>query len=104
MNVPANLKYADSHEWLRTESDGTVTVGITDHAQAALGDLVFVELPAVGRQLTAGEACAVFTPDRQKAMTPDRALAQLREGNERVLAGRTINFDRVAQAKDTASG
>ena len=59
MNVPANLKYADSHEWLRAESDGTVTVGITDHAQAALGDLVFVELPAVGRQLKAGEACAI---------------------------------------------
>ncbi len=59
MNVPANLKYADSHEWMRTEADGTVTVGITDHAQAALGDLVFIELPAVGRTLKAGEACAV---------------------------------------------
>ena len=59
MNVPASLKYADSHEWLRAESDGTVTLGITDHAQAALGDLVFVELPEVGRQLKAGEACAV---------------------------------------------
>jgi glycine cleavage system H protein len=59
MNVPAHLKYADSHEWLRAEADGTVTVGITDHAQAALGDLVFVELPAVGRQLKAGEACAI---------------------------------------------
>jgi glycine cleavage system H protein len=59
MNVPAHLKYADSHEWLRAESDGTVTVGITDHAQAALGDLVFVELPAVGRKLKAGEACAI---------------------------------------------
>lgn len=51
-----------------------------------------------------GEACAVFTPDRQKAMTPDRALAQLREGNERVLAGATINCDRVAQAKATSGG
>ena len=59
MNVPANLRYTDSHEWLRAETDGTVTVGITDHAQAALGDLVFVELPAVGRQLKAGEACAI---------------------------------------------
>jgi glycine cleavage system H protein len=59
MNVPANLKYADSHEWLRAETDGTVTVGITDHAQAALGDLVYIELPAVGRQLKAGEACAI---------------------------------------------
>ncbi|HQR09888.1 MAG TPA: glycine cleavage system protein GcvH [Casimicrobiaceae bacterium] len=59
MNVPASLKYAESHEWLRAETDGTVTLGITDHAQAALGDLVFIELPAVGRQLKAGEACAV---------------------------------------------
>jgi len=59
MNVPASLKYADSHEWLRPETDGTVTIGITDHAQAALGDLVYIELPAVGRQLQAGEACAI---------------------------------------------
>jgi glycine cleavage system H protein len=53
------LKYAESHEWMRAEGDGTVTVGITDHAQAALGDLVFIELPAVGRVLAANEACAV---------------------------------------------
>jgi glycine cleavage system H protein len=59
MNVPGNLKYTASHEWVRSEADGTVTVGITDHAQAALGDLVFIELPAVGRTLKAGEACAV---------------------------------------------
>lgn len=59
MNVPANLKYAESHEWLRAEADGTITIGITDHAQEALGDLVFVELPAVGRQLKKDEACAV---------------------------------------------
>src|SRR5664279_5522195 len=59
MSVPTDLQYADSHEWMRAEPDGTVTVGITDHAQAALGDLVFIELPAVGRELTAGEACAI---------------------------------------------
>lgn len=59
MNVPANLRYTDSHEWVRTESDGALTVGITDFAQEALGDLVFVELPAVGRHLASGEACAV---------------------------------------------
>jgi len=59
MNVPAELKYTESHEWIRNESDGTVTIGITDHAQEALGDLVFVELPSVGRTLAAGEACAV---------------------------------------------
>ena len=59
MNVPKDLKYADSHEWMRAEEDGTVTIGITDHAQEALGDLVFIELPAIGRKLAAGEACAV---------------------------------------------
>ena len=59
MNVPNDLKYTDSHEWVRTEADGTVTIGITDHAQAALGDLVFIELPAVGRKLAAGESCGV---------------------------------------------
>ena len=59
MNVPAQLKYVDTHEWLRAESDGTITIGITDHAQEALGDLVFVELPGVGRVLKEGEACAI---------------------------------------------
>lgn len=59
MNVPANLKYAKSHEWARLEADGTVTVGISDHAQEALGDIVFLELPEVGRQLKIGEECAV---------------------------------------------
>ncbi len=57
--VPAELKYEKSHEWLRREADGTVTVGITDHAQAALGDLVFVDVPTVGRVLAVGESCAV---------------------------------------------
>lgn len=54
-----NLKYAKSHEWVRMETDGTVTVGISDHAQTLLGDLVFVELPAVGRAVAAEESCAV---------------------------------------------
>ena len=59
MKLPADLKYTESHEWIRTESDGTLTIGITDHAQEALGDLVFIELPAVGRSAKAGEAVAV---------------------------------------------
>lgn len=59
MNVPSDLKYTDSHEWMRQEADGTVTIGITDHAQSALGDLVYVELPKAGRKVAAGEACAV---------------------------------------------
>jgi len=57
--VPEGLKYTSSHEWVRAESDGTVTVGITDHAQELLGDLVFVELPEVGRGVGSGEECGV---------------------------------------------
>ena len=58
-NIPADLKYLDSHEWARVESDGTVTIGISDHAQGALGDLVFVEVPEVGKSLSKGGAAAV---------------------------------------------
>jgi glycine cleavage system H protein len=57
--VPGNLRYLKSHEWARLEDDGTITVGISDHAQQALGDLVFVEAPEPGRRVSAGEACAV---------------------------------------------
>jgi glycine cleavage system H protein len=59
MNVPAELRYTASHEWVRKEADGTVTIGITDFAQEALGDVVFVELPEAGRKVAAEEACAV---------------------------------------------
>ena len=59
MNFPDDLRYAATHEWVRAEPDGTLTIGISDHAQDALGDLVFVELPAIGRTLAAGESCAV---------------------------------------------
>ena len=59
MNVPANLKYTKSHEWVRVEGDGTITVGITDHAQELLGDLVFVELPDVGKEFVAEQEAAV---------------------------------------------
>ncbi|MDP3859171.1 MAG: glycine cleavage system protein GcvH [Stagnimonas sp.] len=58
-NIPAALKYAKSHEWVKLQADGTAIVGITDHAQHALGDLVFVETPKVGRVLAVGESCAV---------------------------------------------
>lgn len=59
MNNPENLKYTTSHEWVKTEADGTVSIGITQHAQELLGDMVFVEAPAVGRHLAAREECAV---------------------------------------------
>lgn len=57
--VPSELKYAKSHEWVRVEEDGLMTVGISDHAQELLGDLVFVELPEVGSEFVAGDECCV---------------------------------------------
>lgn len=60
MNTPDNLKYTASHEWVKTEADGTLTIGVTDHAQEALGDVVFLELPEAGRVVKAGEAVAVI--------------------------------------------
>lgn len=59
MNVPDTLRYTGTHEWVRKEPDGTLSVGITDHAQDSLGELVFLELPEPGRKLAAGEVCAV---------------------------------------------
>ena len=58
-DVPSNLRYRDSHEWVRLEDDGTVVIGISDHAQEALGDMVFVELPEPGLSYAQGDACAV---------------------------------------------
>ncbi|EPM50382.1 glycine cleavage system protein GcvH [Pseudomonas syringae pv. theae] len=58
-NIPAELRFAESHEWARLEADGTVTVGISDHAQEALGDVVFVELPEIGTVFAAGDAAGV---------------------------------------------
>jgi glycine cleavage system H protein len=58
-NVPSDLQYTKTHEWVRTLPDGTVEIGITDHAQQALGDLVFVEVPEAGRAVTLGQPCAV---------------------------------------------
>jgi glycine cleavage system H protein len=59
MSNPSNLKYTASHEWVKTEADGTISIGITQHAQELLGDMVFVETPKVGRKLKAKEECAV---------------------------------------------
>ncbi len=59
MSNPTDLKYTASHEWVKTEADGSITIGITEHAQELLGDMVFVEAPAAGRKLNAGEECAV---------------------------------------------
>jgi len=82
--VPEDLKYAKSHEWARIEADGTVTVGISDHAQKALGDLVYVELPEIGQELEVGAECAVvesvkaasdvFSPANGKVIKINEAL------------------------------
>ena len=87
MNVPKELRYTDSHEWLRGESDGTVTIGITDHAQAALGDLVYVELPKSGRTVAAGEACAVVESVKAASDVYAPVGGEIVAGNES-LAGR----------------
>ena len=60
MNIPDTLRYTATHEWVRQEPDGTLTVGITDYAQDSLGELVFVEVPETGRRVAAGESCAVL--------------------------------------------
>ena len=70
---PAELRYTESHEWVRREDDGSVTIGITDHAQGLLGDLVFVELPEVGSELTSGEAACVV----ESVKADDRVAAIL---------------------------
>jgi len=97
MNVPNGLKYTDSHEWVRAEADGTVTIGITDHAQAALGDLVFIELPAVGRKLAAGEACGVVESVKAASDVYAPIAGEVVAGNDAAVAApEQINADAYA--------
>jgi len=94
MSSPADRQYTESHEWVRANADGTVTVGITAHAQDALGELVYVELPEAGRKLGAGEACAVvestkaasdvYSPIQGEVVTVNAALGD---------APQTVNSD-----------
>ncbi|HEY0766476.1 MAG TPA: glycine cleavage system protein GcvH [Steroidobacteraceae bacterium] len=93
-NVPADLKYTKSHEWVRTLADGTVEVGITDHAQHALGDLVFVEVPEAGRAVKAGEACAVVESVKAASDVYAPLAGEVSAGNPR-LSGEpeTVNTD-----------
>ena len=83
-NVPADLKYARSHEWVRVSGD-VATVGITDHAQHELTDVVFVELPAVGRQVKAGEACAVVESVKTASDIYSPVSGQILEVNKPVV-------------------
>jgi glycine cleavage system H protein len=92
--LPAELKYTKSHEWVRDEGDGTVTVGITDHAQEALGDLVFVELPEVGASLDAGSDCAVVESVKAASDVYSPVSGEVTEVNEALAdAPETINGD-----------
>ena len=92
--VPSELKYSKSHEWVRDEGDGTVTVGITDHAQALLGDLLFVELPEPGGDVSAGTECAVVESVKAASDVYSPVTGEVTEVNESLAdAPETINSD-----------
>lgn len=82
MNVPSELKYTKTHEWLQVLDDGTVRVGITDHAQELLGDMVFVETPAIGRILAADEECGVLESVKSAADMLNPVAGEVLEVNE----------------------
>ena len=96
--TPADLRYTKSHEWLRTLPDGTLEIGITDHAQHSLGDLVFVEVPAAGRTLAVGDACAVVESVKAASDVYSPVAGEVVAGNEQ-LATRPelINQDPYGQ-------
>lgn len=92
--IPTDLKYTASHEWIRVESDGTLTVGITDHAQEALGDIVFVELPEAGRTLGNGDACAVVESVKAASDIYAPVAGTVTESNQSVAdSPESINAD-----------
>ena len=97
MNTPDNLKYAASHEWAKLEADGSVTIGITDHAQEQLGDVVFVELPEIGRKLKAGEECAVVESVKAASDIYAPVAGEIVEVNQSVVdAPESVNADAYA--------
>ncbi|MDR0674400.1 MAG: glycine cleavage system protein GcvH [Zoogloeaceae bacterium] len=97
MIIPNELKYTRTHEWVRLETDGALSVGITDHAQELLGDLVFVELPEVGRTLAAEEACVVLESVKAAADTYAPVAGSVVAVNEEVVAApERINRDAYA--------
>jgi glycine cleavage system H protein len=97
MTSPADLKYTKSHEWIKQEADGTVTVGITDHAQEALGDIVFLELPEAGRTVIAGEECAVVESVKAASDIYAPVSGEITARNDAVLdAPESVNQDAYA--------
>lgn len=118
-DIPKQLRYAKTHEWARVENDGTVTVGITDHAQSQLGDLVYVELPQVGAKLATGKECAVvesvkaasdvYAPVAGEVVQANDALADAPEkvnsepyGEGWMFRLKPMNKDELAQLLDAA--
>ncbi len=85
-HVPSDLQYTKTHEWVRTLPDGTVEIGITDHAQHALGDLVFVEVPEVGRTVKLGEACAVVESVKAASDVYSPIAGEVTSGNSLLAA------------------
>jgi glycine cleavage system H protein len=93
-DVPSELKYTKSHEWVRVDDEGIATIGITDHAQELLGDLVFVELPEVGAELGAGAECAVVESVKAASDVYSPVSGEVIEVNETLAeAPETINQD-----------
>ena len=84
--VPGELRYTESHEWIRTLPGGVLEIGITDHAQHALGDLVFVEVPEMGRTLASGEACAVVESVKAASDVYAPLAGKVREANARLAS------------------
>ena len=94
---PDDLWYAKSHEWARLTDDGTVCVGISDHAQEELGDLVYIELPEVGRHVAAGEACAVVESVKAASDLYSPVAGEIVAINESVVgAPESVNDDAYA--------
>jgi glycine cleavage system H protein len=86
MNIPKDLRYTESHEWLRREADGTITVGITDHAQEQLGDIVFIEPPKAGRKVSAGEAVGVVESVKAASDIYSPVAGEVVAGNDALSA------------------
>ena len=97
MTTPTDLRYTASHEWVRTESDGSLTVGVTDHAQEALGDVVFLELPEAGRVVAAGEAIAVIESVKAASDIYAPVAGEIIASNEAAVdAPESVNADAYA--------
>jgi len=92
--IPTDLKYTESHEWIRIEDDGSLTLGITEHAQELLGDMVFIEAPEAEREVEAGEACAVVESVKAASDVYSPVAGEIIGGNESLEdAPEAVNSD-----------